>query len=60
MPIGSIAVLTGKTAAVILKSYLGKDEGQAQRDAVKYDFAMMAVNEQMRWNPNKTRSTGHR
>lgn len=43
MPISSIAVLTGKTVAVILKNYLGKDEGQAQKDALKYDFSLMAV-----------------
>lgn len=43
MPISSIAVLTGKTVAVILKNYLGKDEGQAQKDAIKYDFASMMV-----------------
>jgi integrase len=36
MPVSSIAKITGKTVAVLLRNYLGLDESQAARDMIKY------------------------
>lgn len=43
MPIPSIAYLTGKTVAIILRNYLAKDEEAAQADALKYDFSPLQI-----------------
>lgn len=44
MPVVSIAALTGKSVATLLKSYLKPNAEQAYQDAITYGRAPMAVN----------------